>query len=67
MPSVLWMCIDGEGDFTPLWVFEHLRDLGYVPTTFGFWWLEDLPLRGAERFAAFLETLDEAYPETDCQ
>lgn len=62
-PSLLWFELGGEGDFTPLWVFEHLRRLGYGPVPAGFWWRNDIPLERAERLVAFIEELDEAYPD----
>lgn len=65
MPTLLWWELGGEGDFSPLWLSYQLSQLGYGPHPGGFWWRQDIPIVHAERYAAFLDELDEAYPDAD--
>lgn len=64
-PSLLWLELGGDGDFAPLWLFEHLRRLGYGPLPAGVWWRMDIPLERSERLAAFYRNLEEVYPDED--
>jgi hypothetical protein len=65
LPILLWSELGGEGDFTPLWLFEQLRRLGYGPLPAGFWWRSDIPVEQSERLAAFARDVDEAYPDDE--
>jgi hypothetical protein len=62
-PSLLWSELGGGGDFPPLWLFQHLRRLGYVPMPAGFWWRSDIPAERARGLTKFIERLDEVYPD----
>ena len=64
-PSLLWQELGGAGDYAPLWLMHHLRRLGFVPVPAGFWWRKDLPAELCRRLVAFIDELEEAYPDRD--
>lgn len=64
-PSLLWAELGGEGDLAPLWLFEHLRRLGYGPVPGGFWWRQDVPAEHSVRLVDFIRKLDETYPDEE--
>lgn len=64
-PTLLWWGLGGDERGARVWVYRHLGSLGYGRHPAGFMWRLDVPVQHANRLVAFMDHLDEVYPDED--